>query len=213
MENSQMITDLIQEGDWMVKRIWRMPTLPCQSGRRIGNGWSSNGKGRLTSSHVSNMAYQLLLECSSNSQTSCGLDETLCMSDHNIHKRQFAASTIKRESPGTGQTDGGLIWGPGFLRELQEFCVGPPAINGVSGVLYQFQINAIAFQVKKLGRIHTNGRSLLPLTLIRGRELTQFIGRANSVTLAPLFYKNLQGAKHATLTHIQGLDSAISVPN
>ena len=33
-----------------------------------------------------------------NSQTSCGLDETLCMSDHNIHKRQFAASTIKRES-------------------------------------------------------------------------------------------------------------------
>ena len=44
-----------------------------------------------------------------NSQTSCGLDETVWVSDDNIHRRQLAASSIKGGSPGAGQTDDGLI--------------------------------------------------------------------------------------------------------
>ena len=75
----------------------------------------------------------------------------------------------------------------------------------------------IALLAEKLGRIRNQARSLLAQTSITGRELAQFIERANSATLAippaPLFYQALQGAKHATLTHKRGLDSAISMTN
>lgn len=69
-----------------------------------------------------------------NSQTSGGLDETVWVLDDNMHRRQFAASAIKRGSPSAGQTDGGLTRGPRFFCELQEVCAGSPTINGVSGV-------------------------------------------------------------------------------
>ena len=68
----------------------------------------------------------------------------------------------------------------------------------------------VSLPMEKLGRIHNHERSLLAQTSVKVRELAQFIGRAHSATLAisqaPLFYQALEGAKHATLTHKQGLD-------
>ena len=75
----------------------------------------------------------------------------------------------------------------------------------------------VALLAEKLGRICNQARSLLAQTSITGRELAQFIRRANSAMLAippaPQLYRALQGAKHATLSHFQGLDSAIAVTN
>ena len=70
----------------------------------------------------------------------------------------------------------------------------------------------VALPGEKLGRSRNQAQ-----TSITGRELAQFIGRANSATQAipptPLFYWDLQGAKHATITHKRGLESAISMTN
>ena len=93
-----------------------------------------------------------------NSQTSGGLDETVWLSDDNVHRRQFAASAIKRGSPGTGQTDGGLIRGPGFLRELPEVCVGSPAVIGVSGVPDRFQIDDRRSPSGEIGQNSQSGK-------------------------------------------------------
>ena len=127
-----MIRDLIQDRDWMVKMDLKDAYFVLQEDRRWLRFRWEKGDLRVHRSPV------WPISCSQgvhqNNVTSYGLDD-------NIHRQQFAASSIKGGSPGAGQSDGGLIRGPGVLCELQEVCVGPPAINGVSGVLDRFQIN------------------------------------------------------------------------
>ena len=152
-----------------------------------------------------------------NNQTSCGLDKTVWVSDDNIHRRQFAASSIKGGSTGAGQTDGGLIQGPGVLSELQEVCVGPSTINGVSGVLDRFQINDPCTPSEEIGQNSLSGKEPAGLDIHNGKGPSTIHRKSQlSNTSHPTsssVYGALQGAKHATLTHKRGLDSAISMTN
>ena len=83
--------------------------------------------------------------------------------------------------------------------------------------LHRFQINDRRTPSGEIGQNSQSGKEPAGPDIHNERDLAQFIGRANSATLAippaPLFYRAQQGAKHATVTHKRDLDSAISMTN
>ena len=133
------------------------------------------------------------------SQTGCFLDETVWVSKAQVQPKLMVL----------------LFEVLGFSINYKKSVLDPQLSMEFLGFQIDSRSMTVALPAEKLGKLHTQARNQLAQTFITGRELIPFIGRANLATLAipptPLFYLALQGAKHATFTQYQGLDSAISV--
>ena len=95
MENIQMIRYLIQEGDWIVKMelkdAYCALLIRQKDWKWLRLQWKEETYEFICLLFGVSAAPRVFTK---NSQTSCGLDETVWVLDDNMHRQQFATSVI-----------------------------------------------------------------------------------------------------------------------
>ena len=218
MKNVQMIRDLIQEGDWMVKmdlkdayfallireedQRWLMFQWEKETYEFTCLPFGLSAAPRVFTKIIKPVvAWMRQFGC----RMITYIDDNLLVAPSKEEAQVLARLMVVLFE---------ALW---FSVNYKKSVLDPQQSMEFLGFLIDSRSMTVRLPVEKLGRICNQARSLLAQTSITGRDLAQFIGRANSATLAippaPLFYQALQGVKHATLTHKRGLDSAISMTN